>query len=458
MAKVHKVRDPVHDFVHLSGKELRLVDTPVFQRLRGIRQLAMADLVYPGALHTRFDHSLGVCHVAGLMAEELGIEGGDLELVRLAALLHDLGHGPFSHVSENSLQRFTDPARLKSGQSKDKIHELITAQVIHHDKDVQDLLGGETCRLVTKLLADGYGDPVLKSIVSGPLDADKQDYLLRDSRYAGVRYGLYDIHQLHRSLKVGDGDGGRELRIAADGVPAVEQFVMAKYYMFANVYRHKVRLVTDQMISRAIALGVESDRIDDLNAIYRYDGTDNFVANYMRWDDARFLVEFGGQRYDGKLCHQLVRRLRERRLFKRVFREPVRLLPEVAREPVAEMFSSSSLDHAAVLRVEAALAEAINEVIKDAMAQVDPRFVIAHSYTVKLDSKTAKNDGANILVESRPTAREFETMSPLFQAISKGFNERYFEVYAPVAWPDPAKKKPLLAELDGKIRDRLGPV
>ena len=103
MGKLHRVRDPVHNFVHLHDKEMKLVDTPVFQRLRGIRQLAMANLVYPGALHTRFDHSLGVCHVAGLMAVELGVEGEDVELVRLAALLHDIGHGPFSHVSENSL-------------------------------------------------------------------------------------------------------------------------------------------------------------------------------------------------------------------------------------------------------------------------------------------------------------------------------------------------------------------
>ena len=98
------------------------------------------------------------------------------------------------------------------------------------------------------------------------------------------------------------------------------------------------------------------------------------------------------------------------------------------------------------------LAEAVNEVVAD---HVDPRFVIAHSYTVKLDSHSAKNDGANILVESRPTAREFETVSALFQALSKGFNERFLEVYAPVTWPDPVKKKPMLAEIDAKIRERL---
>ncbi len=140
MGKHHKVRDPVHNFVHLRDRELKLVDTPVFQRLRGIRQLAMANLVYPGALHTRFDHSLGVCHVSGLMAAELGIQEDDLELVRLAALLHDIGHGPFSHVSENSLQRFTDTDQLPAEQKKEKIHELVTAQVILRDPDIQNVL------------------------------------------------------------------------------------------------------------------------------------------------------------------------------------------------------------------------------------------------------------------------------------------------------------------------------
>jgi uncharacterized protein len=99
LAERHQIRDPVHNFVELWEKEIRLVGTPLFQRLRGIRQLAMANLVYPGALHTRFDHSLGVCHVAGLMSKQLGLdENAETTLVRLAALLHDLGHGPFSHV------------------------------------------------------------------------------------------------------------------------------------------------------------------------------------------------------------------------------------------------------------------------------------------------------------------------------------------------------------------------
>jgi HD superfamily phosphohydrolase len=128
MAKAHSIRDPVHNFVRLRDREIKLVNTRIFERLRGIRQLALANLVYPGAVHTRFDHSLGVCHVAGLMADEMDLPADQVELVRLAALLHDLGHGPFSHVSEISLDLFADRSKLPADQKKDKIKLSVVAK------------------------------------------------------------------------------------------------------------------------------------------------------------------------------------------------------------------------------------------------------------------------------------------------------------------------------------------
>src|SRR5437879_7267787 len=112
MSEARGVRDPIHGFIPLSSDEAEIVETPVFQRLRGIKQLALANLVYPGALHTRFDHTLGVTHVAGLMADALGLDGDEIELVQFAALLHDIGHGPFSHVSEHALERYANRAKL----------------------------------------------------------------------------------------------------------------------------------------------------------------------------------------------------------------------------------------------------------------------------------------------------------------------------------------------------------
>src|SRR5262245_48892018 len=124
------VRDPIHDFITLRERQVKLVGTRALQRLRGIRQLALASLVYPGAVHTRFDHTLGVTHVAGRMARALGLDADQVDLVEHAALLHDIGHGPFSHVSENVLDRYADRTKLPENQKKDKIHEVITAHMI----------------------------------------------------------------------------------------------------------------------------------------------------------------------------------------------------------------------------------------------------------------------------------------------------------------------------------------
>ena len=287
-----RIRDPIHNFVLLPENFEPLLNCRVIQRLRRIRQLAMANLVYPGALHTRFDHTLGVTHVAGQMAQHLRIEGEDLRLVQLAALFHDVGHGPFSHVSEASLGRFADHGTLKPEQKGETIHELVTASIIERNEELRGILGSYPVENIVTLLGKGMDRRILKQVVSGPLDADKQDYLLRDSKFCGVQYGMFDLHQMQRSLvSVGD-DHEEELMIAHDGVHAVEQYVLAKYYMTANVYRHRVRLIADTMIGRTIKLGIELDRLEQMDRLYRFNNTDEFVKNYLEWDDHRFLETF----------------------------------------------------------------------------------------------------------------------------------------------------------------------
>lgn len=185
------MRDPIHGFVELAGDEIDIVETPVFQRLRGIRQLAFANLVYPGALHTRFGHTLGVFHVTSLLCDVFDFSSDDRKLVRLAALLHDLGHGPFSHVSEDALDIFADREKLKerlAGGDTAKIHELVTQDILRCDPDLSRHIAPAAIDRIQQLLAAGYGEPVLRDVVSGPLDSDKQDYLLRDSYFCGVKY------------------------------------------------------------------------------------------------------------------------------------------------------------------------------------------------------------------------------------------------------------------------------
>ncbi|NOS68364.1 MAG: HD domain-containing protein [Verrucomicrobia bacterium] len=446
-----RFRDTIHNFIAFEGKEVDLIDAPVLQRLRGIRQLAMASLVYPGALHTRFDHTLGVTHVAGQMADALGLDTEERRLVRFAALLHDIGHGPFSHVSENALERFANRTVLPAGQKKEKIHELITVHLIENDKRIRDILGGDDCKRVIKLLQEGYGDPVLRGIVSGPLDADKQDYLLRDSRFCGVDYGVFDIHQLQRSLVAEQHNHAQELMIRLDGVHAVEQFVLAKYYLTTMVYRHRVRLITDQMITRAITLGIEKDSIPTLQKLYEFDGSPTFIENYLGWNDSRFMMTFGHDAPDGSRCKLLLNRLNQRWLLKRVFHLPVKEFTAEARERLLDV--GKPANNELRRKIELAVASVLKEEFN---ADVDADFVILHSYQIKSARESSRNDEASILV-SRPgqIPSHLEKESTLFASIDERLSDQFVEVYAPVEWADHTDRDRRLARLAQPLKEAI---
>jgi uncharacterized protein len=266
-----EIRDPIHGFIYREPTEQGIIDTRVFQRLRRLRQLAFAYLVYPGAVHTRFDHSLGAFHVACRLAEQLRLDPEECRLVRLAALLHDIGHGPFSHVSEPILERHANKEKVKLGP-KQQVHELVTAQILRTDKELAQWILEKDREKIIAILEGKSGYSVLHDVVSGPLDADKQDYLLRDSYFCGVKYGVYDIDFLISSLRLHSDAEDKYLAISPNGIYALEQFVLAKYYMKTQVYHHRIRLITDEMVERAISLGIEKDGIPWLKDLYGYDG------------------------------------------------------------------------------------------------------------------------------------------------------------------------------------------
>ena len=447
-----QIRDPVHNFIELREKEQRLLSTPALQRLRRIRQLALASLVYPGALHTRFDHTLGVMHVAGQMAESLELDPDSVATVRLAAILHDIGHGPFSHVSEYALERYADRRSLLREQKKEKIHEIVTGIMIANDPEL-DLNNADRDKF-GRLLATGYGERILRQIVSGPLDADKQDYLLRDSYFCGVQYGVYDLRQLHRSLvSVADNNNDHMLMIKADGVHAVEQYVLAKYYLTTNVYRHKVRLITDQMIVRAIILGIERDSLDELRRLYSFDNTPEFAQQYAQWDDERFFHAFGRSDSGGK-CREILCRLDQRRLLKRVFackpsdlrsEASVHFLEPVRPDPDPDEQQRHDVSRK---RIETGIADAIRSVTNQI---ADADFVIYHAFDIKSVKEMSRNDEASILVNKRPQPSPFEEESTLFYSIQEGFNDQFIEVYAPVTWTSRAERN----TLHDKLRDKI---
>lgn len=446
-----QIRDPVHNFIELGKTEAQIVGTPLFQRLRGISQLAMAYLVYPGALHTRFDHTLGVFHVASLMCGNLGLDEDERKVVKFAALLHDLGHGPFSHVSETPLKRYADPNAIPADQKKEKIHELVTAHLIQTDPEIVRILGKDLCETVVKLLAKGHGRPALRSIVSGPLDADKQDYLLRDSRFCGVEYGSFDIFQLHRSLLLEGPKDEEELMVDEDGIHAVEQFVLAKYYLTKNVYRHKVRLISDQMLVRAIILGIEVDKNEELRKLYTYDGSEAFFSNYVRWNDHRLLASFNSVSRPDTYCGRMFHRLENRQLHKRIYNVRIRDLENPAvGAALLELGKKANDERRASL--EQQIADKIRELLHQ---EVDPHEVIIHTFDINSVRSSSRNDEMSIQVLNRRGPKPFEEASTLFESIDEKYKEGFVEVYAPVFWETRADRSKAVRALDEPIREIL---
>ena len=318
----HEMRDPIHGFIKISKRERDLIDTKVFQRLRRIRQLAMAFLVYPGAVHTRFDHSIGVMHVAGRICTKLQelnsarISCKDVERVRFAALLHDIGHGPFSHVSEHLLKKYA-PADDDTGQVLEKIHEKITVDIVESDPQIDEILNGDERRFVIDMIQGQEAWDWRCDVVSSELDADKMDYLLRDSYFTGVKYGEYDLEKVIESFLIDVNETETALAISSKGIYALEQLLLARYHMTQQVYWHRVSLISNEMIIRGISLAVDNGN-EIMKQLYEYDekNKDKFIKNYLKYHDEK-LIELLRSCNQQK-AREIFNRLYERCLFKMV--------------------------------------------------------------------------------------------------------------------------------------------
>ncbi|MWG35733.1 HD domain-containing protein [Halomarina oriensis] len=229
---MNTVKDGVHDHIALDPLAEALVDTPAFQRLRHIKQLSTVRLVYPSANHTRFEHSLGVYHLASQALDSLGVRDERARHVRAAAVLHDIGHGPYGHQTEDVIMRHT-------GEHHDEIHDLLSgteAAAALRDHDCSP-------ERVADLVA---GDGELGQLVSGELDVDRMDYLVRDAHHTGVPYGTIDTGRLVRQLRVRDG----ELVLAEGNVQTAESMLLARSLMNGVVYRHHVSRIAGAMLER----------------------------------------------------------------------------------------------------------------------------------------------------------------------------------------------------------------
>ncbi|MCL2476866.1 HD domain-containing protein [Candidatus Bathycorpusculum sp.] len=240
-----EIKDPVHGYVYITDAEKKIIDTYPMQRLRRLRQLAGSEYVYPGANHTRFEHSLGVMFLAGQVLVNPRISQAatedEVDMCRLSALLHDCGHGPFSHVFEHLLSK-----------NLNKTHEDLTSWIIENS-EVADILNkmGYNHKEVAGLAVGKLHKKdraFLDQIISSAVDVDKQDFIVRDTYHTGAEYGFIDVYRLIHALDL----LGENLAVELGALSALEAFVIARIESFKSIYFHRVGRAAQIMLASAM--------------------------------------------------------------------------------------------------------------------------------------------------------------------------------------------------------------
>ncbi|MGD8918440.1 MAG: HD domain-containing protein [Nitrosopumilaceae archaeon] len=262
--------DPIHDFIRVYDHELKIIDNPIFQRLRRIRQLSGAHLTYPAAQHTRFEHSLGVMHIASQAGEALREKGilkqDDIEKLRLAGLLHDIGHGPFSHLFEEIIQK-------KKISHEDFGKNIILKSTIG-DTISQN---GYDKKIITKIAFGDSKFQYLNEIVSGALSADMMDYLLRDGYFTGAEHAKIDHKRLTQSLDVHK----KKLALEKSALYSFESMMHSRYQMFKAVYFHKTVRAAEVMLLEALQLSDDEFGFTSFNLNEYTKLTDEYVLSML---------------------------------------------------------------------------------------------------------------------------------------------------------------------------------
>lgn len=314
-------RDPVHNIIRVRTHDAEgqllvgLIDTPEFQRLRRVRQLGLAHFAYQGAEHSRFTHSLGAFHlstrVLAKLSNQYTISDEDRLAVRAAALLHDVGHGAFSHVIESILGFH---------------HEDFTVEaVLSEETGIGRLLKAHSAELPNRIAAIIRGDfrpMALSQLVSSQLDVDRMDYLLRDSMMTGVKYGVFDLEWIIKSLEINEDKD--HLYISAPGIYAVEDYLQARYYMYRQVYFHRTlrsaEMVLKSLLRRALTVHGNGGSVWHVSGtpVERILASDRLsLAEHLDLDDSDIIFHIKRwQNSDDKILADLSHRFLNRQLLK----------------------------------------------------------------------------------------------------------------------------------------------
>ncbi len=278
------IRDPIHGDLQLSDTEKKLLDCANMQNLRRIKQLAMAHLVYPGANHTRLEHSLGTMHVAGLLCDSCKISGEEKEKLRISALLHDVGHICFSHEAESVTKKYLGT------------HEEIGRKRIESGEIADILNVNWEAREIAELSFSDY----LGSIITSDIGADRMDYLMRDSHFTGVAYGIIDKERIISKCAFGK-ENKAGLYFKHGALAAAESLLIARFLMFSTVYMHHTVRIASAMLQKSIQGAIDANEIEP--------------KKFLSLGDEEALSLLSGL----EISKELVLRLRERRLYKSAF-------------------------------------------------------------------------------------------------------------------------------------------
>ncbi|WP_299325024.1 HD domain-containing protein [uncultured Gemella sp.] len=342
------LKDPVHSYIHIHYEVIWIcLDSKEFQRLRRIRQLGGDFQVYPTAEHSRFSHSLGVYEIVRRMVTEvksLCVELTEYEkvCVMLAGLLHDVGHGPFSHAFEHVTNHS---------------HEEYTAKIILGNTELNAILRAVSEKLpqdIVSIIQHTHENDILNQIVSGQLDADRMDYLLRDSYFTATSYGQFDLERILRTMRVRKTVEGRKVIVVKyTGIHSVEDYIMARYQMYWQVYYHPVarsyEAVFNQLFNRLkdIFKG-DKDYFEDMKVLVPFlEESEVSVDEYFKLDENSLLYCCALiQDKEDKIAADLARRLQNRKLFEYVDYNEENL------DQIKNMLKENNMDERYYLRIE----------------------------------------------------------------------------------------------------------
>ncbi len=298
---VKTIRDPIHGDIEFKGLFLDLLEAPEIQRLHNIKQLGFAHLVFPGGHHTRLEHSFGAYYMAGHAAEHLNLDSEEKELVSCAAILHDIGHGPFSHTLESILRNTLNVDHVDLTEKlilgEHAIFDHLEKEFIDHLTvfDVLNKYGMDHKKIADIIKGSVSSKKYLSQLLDSAIDVDQLDYLIRDAYYTGVAYGMIDYNRFIQTLTISNDN----LAVEKKGVGVIENILMARTLMYSSVYFHKTVRIAELMLSKAIELVENADPFE----IFKL--TDGEMINELK--------------KMGDLQREIATRLKYRKLYKKAY-------------------------------------------------------------------------------------------------------------------------------------------